>query len=99
MLPFDDEQNRTLANLRTYYDQWIAAARELDGPYKGSMRWKVVSNKQYLYHRISANPLVDISIGRRSPETESRMVAFQQGKASASARGMPAFCGSAPVFT
>lgn len=86
MLPFDDEQNRALANLRTYYDQWVMAARELDGPYRGSMRWKVVSNKQYLYHRVSASPLVDASIGRRSPETESRMVAFQQGKAAASAR-------------
>ncbi|MBL8385484.1 MAG: hypothetical protein JNM90_20540 [Burkholderiales bacterium] len=86
MLPFDDEQNRALANLAAYYEQWIAAARELDGPCKGSMRWKVVSGKQYLYHRVSANPLVDNSIGRRSPQTEARMLAFQQGKAAASAR-------------
>lgn len=86
MLRFDDEQNRALSNLATYYEQWVTAARELDGAYKGSMRWKVVSSKQYLYHRVSANPLVDVSVGRRSPETEARMVAFQQGKAAASAR-------------
>ena len=86
MHSFDDEQNRVLVNLNAYYEQWVAAARELDGPYKGSMRWKVVAGKQYLYHRVTAVPLVEMSLGRRASATETRMVAFQQGKAAATAR-------------
>ena len=79
MQPFDDEQNRALANLQAYYEQWVAAVRELDGPYKGSMRWKVVTGKQYLYHRVMASPLIETSLGRRAPATEARMIAFQRG--------------------
>ena len=86
MQAFDDEQNRALANLQSYYEQWVAAARELDGSYKGSMRWKVVTGKQYLYHRVSASPLIETSLGRRAPATEARMIAFQRGKAAATAR-------------
>ena len=86
MQPFDDEQNRALANLQAYYEQWAATARELDGAYKGSMRWKAVTGKQYLYHRIRASPLVETSLGRRAPATEARMIAFQRGKAAATAR-------------
>ena len=81
-----ESQNRALANLQAYYEQWVAAAREVDGAYKGSMRWKVVTGKQYLYHRVSASPLIETSLGRRVPTTEARLIAFQQGKVVATAR-------------
>ena len=86
MQGFDDEQRRTLVNLETYYAQWLAAARELDGPYKGSLRWKSVAGRQYLYHRVSSAPLVDNSLGPRSAQTEERMITFQRGKAAATER-------------
>lgn len=86
MVLFDDEQNRAIANLRTYYDQWVSAARELAGIYQGSVRWKTVGGHQYLYHRISNTPLVEPSLGRRSPATEQKMIAFQQGKAAVATR-------------
>ena len=86
MQRFDDEQNRALANLQAYYEQWVEAARELDGSYKGSMRWKLVTGKQYLYHRVKASPLIETSLGRRVPATEARMIAFQRGKAAATGR-------------
>ncbi len=95
MTRFDDEQNRALANLATYYGQWVEAAREIEGAYKGSMRWKVVAGKQYLYHRVSAAPLVEKSLGRRSPASVARRVAFQQGKAAAVARHARALAESA----
>ena len=66
MIPLDDEQRRALANLQASYAQWRDAARDLDERYKGSLRWKFVSGKQYLYHRVSATPLVDTSRGARS---------------------------------
>lgn len=86
MKAYDDEQRRVLANLEDYYAQWLAAARERDGPYKGSMRWKVIGGKQYLYHRLSNSPLVERSLGRRSGENEARFIAFQRGKAESSIR-------------
>jgi hypothetical protein len=86
MSPFDDEQNRAIANLEAYYAQWLVSARELDGRYKGSMRWKPVGGRQYLYHRVSATPLVDTSLGRRTPATEQRMIEFQRGKAECTTR-------------
>ena len=82
MLPFDDEQNRALANLHSYYEQWIVAEREnLD--FQGSMRWHRVAGKEYLYHRVSSNPLVDTSLGVRSKQTEARFNAFKMGKPDA----------------
>jgi hypothetical protein len=86
VIAYDDEQSRALANLESYYAQWLAAARDLDGPYKGSMRWKVVGGKQYLYHRLSNTPLAEQSLGRRTGAVEARFVAFQRGKAEALAR-------------
>ncbi len=86
MTPFDDEQRRALVNLQSSYDQWMQAARDLDDNYKGSLRWKFVSGKQYLYHRVSDTPLVDRSRGARSKKTETLMIEFQRGKAQASAR-------------
>ena len=62
---YDDEQRRILANLDTYYENWASAQRELDGKYKGSMRWKLVKGRQYLYHRVSDSPLREKSLGPR----------------------------------
>lgn len=86
MAPFDDEQRRALANLQTSYSQWVDAARDLEERYKGSLRWKFVGGRQYLYHRVSASPLVDTSRGARSRATETLMIEFQRGKAQTGAR-------------
>ena len=86
MIPFDDEQRRALANLQASYSQWVEAARDLAERYKGSLRWKFVGGKQYLYHRVSSTPLVDTSRGARSRATETLMIEFQRGKAQTGAR-------------
>jgi hypothetical protein len=44
-----------------YDEQRVSAQRELDGVCKGRLRWKVSNERQYLYHRISDNPLVEHS--------------------------------------
>lgn len=84
--PFENEEARALSNLRTYYEQWVAAARLLEGDLKGSLRWKVVSGKQYLYHRVSSNPLIDNSLGARNARTEAHMVRFTREKAETRGR-------------
>lgn len=84
--PFEAEEARSLANLRTYYAQWAAAARALETSLKGSLRWKTVAGRQYLYHRVSSNPLIDNSLGPRNAETEARMLRFTREKSETVAR-------------
>ncbi|HEY4372899.1 MAG TPA: GSU2403 family nucleotidyltransferase fold protein [Burkholderiales bacterium] len=79
--PFESEEARALANLRTYYEQWVAAARVLETRLKGSLRWKTVAGKQYLYHRVSSNPLIDNSLGARNAQSEAHMLRFTREKA------------------
>jgi hypothetical protein len=76
VVPFIDEQLRTLVNLDQVYRYWIQSKRELRAmPY--GMRWKTVSARDYLYEifdRLGNGR----SLGPRSPETEARHKDYQQ---------------------
>lgn len=65
-MKFNDEQLRTAANLRQYYDAWLATRRaQLDNEF--SLSWTTRNGVDYLRHR-SAHK--DTTLGPRSPETE-----------------------------
>jgi hypothetical protein len=88
---FETEESRAPA---TYYAQWITATRLLDTTLKGSLRWKVAGAIQYLYHRVSSNPLVDVSLGPRNSATHQRMLAFKRDRAATRARQQSALAES-----
>ena len=91
---FETEEARAIENLQTYYEQWVAATRLLDTTLKGSLRWKAVGAKQYLYHRVSSNPLVDLSLGPRNADTHARMLEFKHEQAASRARQQAALAES-----
>lgn len=78
--PFNDEQSRLLVNLAQQYEAWIDAERGLAAlPY--GMRWKGSNGGEYLA-RIVDRAGNATSLGRRSPETEARLVQYRQQKAA-----------------
>lgn len=48
--------------------------------YRGTMRWKTIRSRQYLYRRVG---IKDVSLGPLSKETESIKAFFDEGKAAA----------------
>jgi hypothetical protein len=64
---FNEEQRRELIDMQQLFDGWRTADHEFRHSYKGRMRWKKISGKEYLY-RVSRG--VEKSLGQRSPETE-----------------------------
>lgn len=63
----DEDQRRRLIDAKQIFEAWRAADQEFRHSYRGSMRWRRVTGKEYLY-RIYGN--VEHSLGVRSPETE-----------------------------
>ncbi len=68
-MKFNDEQLRTAANLRQYYDAWMAATQALHR-LNYRLYWKATAGRQYLVKLIN-NRNDGTSLGPRSPETES----------------------------
>lgn len=62
-----EEQRRRFIDAVQVFDAWRAAESELRHSYRGSMRWRKIKGKEYLY-RIFGN--VERSLGPRSEETE-----------------------------
>lgn len=63
----DGEQRRRLIDATQVYEAWREADREFRHSYRGSMRWRKIKGREYLY-RMFGN--VEHSMGARSPETE-----------------------------
>ena len=61
------EQRRRLVDIRQVFEAWRTADADFRRSYRGSMRWRRVNGKDYLY-RISGK--VEHSLGPRSAETE-----------------------------
>jgi len=84
IVPFTDEQARTLINLRQRYEVWIDAERELAAlPY--DLRRKQVSGRGYLYE-ISDRSGNGKSLGPWSDEQAERRDRYRDEKAAAKAR-------------
>lgn len=80
---FNDEQLRLAANLRQYYDTWVASEHALRR-FVGYLAWKTVGGRQYLYRTDSRGN--GTSLGPRSPETEHQLAEFQRGRNEAADR-------------
>jgi hypothetical protein len=84
MVPYTDEQLRTLANIAQAYEAWLEAARARRSlPY--GMRWKSISGRDYLYE-IADRLGNGRSLGPRSPENEQRLEAYRKARADVDAR-------------
>ncbi|MEA3013310.1 MAG: hypothetical protein QOD42_1855 [Sphingomonadales bacterium] len=81
--PLDGEQIRQLVNSEQAYAALRAAETERDLHFRGSMAWKTVGERDYLYRK-----LADAwkSVGRRGPETELAFERFHAGRAGIKAR-------------
>jgi hypothetical protein len=63
----NEEQRRRLVDIRQIFEAWRAADAEFRHSFRGTMRWRRVHGKDYLY-RISGK--VEHSLGPRSAATE-----------------------------
>jgi hypothetical protein len=81
MIPFSEEQLRTLVNLGQVYEHWVQGKRcRRELPY--GMRWKTVAEREYLYeiHDRVGNGR---SLGPRSAETEGMLERHQAARKAA----------------
>jgi len=73
------EQNKEVINVHQLfgvYQERMAHASH----FKGSMSWKTIKGKDYLYKKVSGK---NKSLGARSPDTEYQFSQFSNGKAAA----------------
>jgi hypothetical protein len=63
----NDEQRREFVDMQQLFEGWRIADQEFRHSYKGRMRWKKISGKEYLYHVRGG---IEKSLGPLSPETE-----------------------------
>lgn len=84
MQSLSNQQRLHLVNTRQLYEGYLVALRHLDA-YRYGLRWKTVRGVEYLF-RPSSRTGDGRSLGRRSPETETVLAAFEQGRVDALAR-------------
>lgn len=78
------EQRRQLIDVQQRFEAWRSADRAFRESNKGSMTWKRVSGKEYLYRIV--NRYTQKSLGPRSPETEALKKDYTASRASNRAR-------------
>ncbi|CAH0143378.1 GSU2403 family nucleotidyltransferase fold protein [Roseomonas sp. CECT 9278] len=76
----DAEQARQAVDCRQVFEALRAAEGELSRRFAGSMAWRTIHGKDYLYRRRGK---VEKSLGPRSAETEAMETAFRAGRARA----------------
>lgn len=72
------EQVRQFVDAEQVFSAYQAARTELGQRFAGSMAWKTVRGRQYLYRKRKA---AWSSLGLRCPETEAAHAAFHDGRA------------------
>jgi hypothetical protein len=77
------QQTRQLIDTQQLYETLQSAELELDHSFRGSMAWKRVSGRDYLYRKREGEWQ---SLGGRSRETEQSHEKFHQGRAAVKAR-------------
>lgn len=78
------DQRRQLINVQQRFEAWRAADRAFRESNKGSMTWKTVKGKDYLYRIVSRT--TQKSLGPRSPETEKLKTDYMASRSSSRAR-------------
>ena len=78
------DQRRQLIDVQQRFEAWRVADRSFRESNKGSMTWKRVAGKQYLYRIIDRK--IQKSIGPRSPETERLKIDYMTSRTSNRAR-------------
>lgn len=76
-------QTRQLVDSEQLYLAFRASQTEYDRRFKGSMSWKTVSGRAYLYRKGNG---IWKSLGPRSPETERIYESFHEGRTTLKAR-------------
>lgn len=76
-------QLRQLIDCEQVYEARLAADRDLRSRFEGSMAWKAVDGKRYLYRKIAG---IAKSLGPESGATRATYLRFKEGKAAAKAR-------------
>ena len=77
------QQTRQLLDTQQLFATLQSAEWELDHGFRGSMTWKAVKGRDYLYRKREGDWK---SLGPRSPETEHAHDKFHQGRAALKAR-------------
>ena len=84
MVPYSEEQLRTLVNLGQVYEHWLASTRERRRlPY--GMQWKTSANREYLYEMQDRRGN-GRSLGPRSADTEAKFREYQERREDLDAR-------------
>ncbi len=78
------EQRRQLIDVQQRFEAWRVADRAFRESNKGSMTWKRIGGKEYLYRIV--NRYVQKSLGPRSPETETLKQDYMSSRAANRAR-------------
>lgn len=84
MHPLSNQQRLNLINTGQLYENYVVAVRHSRSHAYG-MRWKIVRETAYLFRERDRRGNGKL-LGRRSPETEQILAAFQRGKADAQER-------------
>ena len=84
MQPFSNQQRLHLVNTEQLYSNYASAQRQAHSHAYG-MRWKTVRGVEYLFRERDRRGNGKI-LGKRSPETEQSLIAFQDGKAKSRER-------------
>ncbi|KAA0698676.1 hypothetical protein DTW90_12910 [Neorhizobium sp. P12A] len=71
------EHIRQIIDTEQVFEAWSATNAELSHRFSGSMAWKVVAGRDYLYRKKAA---AWKSLGPRSPETEHAHLQFHKGR-------------------
>ncbi len=72
------DQRRRLIDATQAFEAWREADREFRHSYRGSMRWKTVNQREYLYRTYGK---VGQSLGLRSPELEQTKANYTEQRA------------------
>ena len=79
----EDDQARQIINTEQVFDAYRSAQTTLRDHFTGSMAWKTVDGRSYLYR---ARNGIWVSLGPRSPETEAIRERFIKGRIRARLR-------------
>ncbi len=74
-----NDHARQIVDTEQVFNEWATADREYAHSYAGSMIWKTVSGKDYLYRKTKETGIWT-SLGTRSVETEGTYLQFHSGR-------------------
>lgn len=77
------EQRRQFVDATQVFEAWREAERDYRRNYRGSMRWKRVGGREYLYRVFGK---IGNSLGPRSPETEAIKIRYDERAAICAGR-------------